>query len=159
MNAIAAATERARRGETDTARAELVELWTELGPHGDPLHRCTLAHYLADMYTDPARALAWDIRALDAADALTDARVQRHHDSLHIAGFYPSLHLNLADNYRLLGSFDAATEHLVAAGRFTEALPDDAYGRMIRRALDETRDMIAAGSRERRPSAPGSTGS
>ena len=58
---------------------------------------------MADLYEDPAQALAWDIRALDAVDALTDQRVQEHHAALQVARFYPSLHLNLADNYRRLG--------------------------------------------------------
>jgi hypothetical protein len=100
-------------------------------PTGDPLHRCSLAHYMADLYEDPAQALAWDIRALDAVDALTDQRVQEHHAALQVAGFYPSLHLNLADNYRRLGSFEAATEHISAAQEHAPNLPQDAYGALL----------------------------
>lgn len=86
----------ARTGSTLSARRKLLGLWSEIGVTGDPLHRYSLAHYLADLYEDPAQALAWDVRALDAADAMTDQRVQEHHAGLRIAGFYPSLHLNLA---------------------------------------------------------------
>ncbi|MGW3068526.1 hypothetical protein ACWDA8_34880, partial [Streptomyces sp. NPDC001130] len=32
-----------------------------------PLHRCTLAHYLADTHDDPEDELAWDLRALSRA--------------------------------------------------------------------------------------------
>lgn len=57
-----------RGGDREEARNRLGELWQELGPDGDALHRCTLAHYLADTQDDPADELAWDLRALAAAD-------------------------------------------------------------------------------------------
>ncbi|NKY55547.1 hypothetical protein [Nocardia flavorosea] len=155
MNAITEAVTLGRAGDTETARTRLLEIWTGIGTAGDPLHRCTLAHYLADLYDDPAQALAWDIRALDAADTLSDDRAQQYHASLQVAGFYPSLHLNLADNYRRLGSWDAATEQITAARQHTNALPDDAYGDIIRTALDEVAVAITQRSTERRPSAPG----
>lgn len=154
MNAITQAVLLGRSGDSAAARARLLELWTEIGTAGDPLHRCTLAHYLADLYEDPARALAWDIRALDAADTLTDDRARQHHAGLQVAGFYPSLHLNLADNYRRLGSWEAATEQVAAARACLHTLADDAYGRTIRTALDEVAEAIAQRSTERRPSAP-----
>src|SRR5690606_11308709 len=115
MEAIGQAVIEGRAGDIATARQKLLDIWSTIGATGDPLHRCSLAHYMADLYEDPAQALAWDIRALDAADSLTDQRVQEHHTALQVAGFYPSLHLNLADNYRRLGSFEAATEHINAA--------------------------------------------
>ncbi|WP_416563494.1 hypothetical protein [Nocardia testacea] len=155
MNAITAAVTLGRSGDSAAARERLLELWRGIGVTGDPFHRCTLAHYLADLHDDPAQALVWDIRALDAADALTDNRVQRHHASLRVAGFYPSLHLNLADNFRRLGSWDAAAEQLAAARERLDALSDDAYGAMIRTALDEVADAVTRRSTERRPSAPG----
>lgn len=155
MAAITRAVTRGRDGDTTAARTALVDLWTEISPSGDPLHRCTLAHYLADLYDDPAEALMWDVRALDAADALTDARVQRYHDSLQARGFYPSLHLNLADNLRRLGSFDAAQAHLDSAADYLDALADDSYGALIRTALAEVGEQIRTGSTARRASAPG----
>ncbi|MGW6337001.1 hypothetical protein [Nocardia rhamnosiphila] len=155
MDAITAAVTLGRSGNTAAARERLLEIWRGIGVAGDPFHRCTLAHYLADLHDDPAQALTWDIRALDAADALTDDRVQRHHASLRVAGFYPSLHLNLADNYRRLGSWEAAAEQLAAARKRLDALSDDAYGAMIHTALDEVADAVTRRSTERRPSAPG----
>lgn len=107
MNAITTAVDLGRDGETEAARKELLAIWADVGVLGDPLHRCTLAHYLADLYPDPAAALIWDVRALEAADALTDQRAQAHDAGLHVAGFYPSLHLNIADNLRRLAAFDA----------------------------------------------------
>ncbi|MFT2016802.1 hypothetical protein ACMA1D_13285 [Streptomyces sp. 796.1] len=60
-----------RGGDREEARNRLAALWQEVGPDGDSLHRCTLAHYLADTQDDPADELAWDLRALAAADKLT----------------------------------------------------------------------------------------
>ncbi len=154
MDAITAAVTRARGGDRDGGRAGLQRLWAELGPLGDPLHRCTLAHHLADLHDDPAEALAWDVRALDAAHALTDERTEAHHPGLRVRGFYPSLHLNLADNYRRLGSFTAAHRELAAARTHLSALPDDDYGALIRTALDEIEGAIDKGDTTARPSAP-----
>ncbi|TCJ95455.1 hypothetical protein [Nocardia alba] len=140
-----------RTGGADRARTTLLQVWADIGPVGDPLHRCTLAHYLADVYDDPAEALVWDIRALDAADVLTDTRLDDHHAGLRVAGFYPSLHLNLADNFRRLGSFPAATQHIEAARERLDTLPDDDYGALIRKALTEVAAAIAAGDTTRRP--------
>ncbi|MEU8848188.1 hypothetical protein AB0C70_18575 [Streptomyces sp. NPDC048564] len=157
MEAIGQAVIEGRTGDTASARQKLLNQWSEIGVTGDPLHRCSLAHYLADLYEDPAQALAWDVRALDAADAVTEQRVQEHHASLHIAGFYPSLHLNLADNYRRLGSFDAATKHINAAKEHAPNLPQDAYGAVLRTALDEVAEAISQRDTAKRPSAPGPT--
>jgi len=157
MEAIGQAITEGRTGNTPSARQKLLSLWSAIGVTGDSLHRCSLAHYLADLYEDPAQALAWDVRALDAADAVTEQRVQEHHASLHIAGFYPSLHLNLADNYRRLGSFDAATEHIKAAKEHAPNLRQDAYGASLRTAIGEVAEAISRRDTTKRPSAPGPT--
>jgi hypothetical protein len=158
MADITAAVALGRSGQTDAARTRLEELWDRIGPAGDALHRCTLAHYLADLYDDPAQALVWDVRALDAAKALTDDRVQRHHDSLRVAGFFPSLHLNLADNLRRLGSFAAARDHIVAARARQHCLGDDDYGTLIRQAISGVAEAIDRRSTARRATAPGPAG-
>ena len=31
-------------GDREEARRRLLDLWAEIGEHGAPLHRCTLAH-------------------------------------------------------------------------------------------------------------------
>jgi len=155
MEAIGAAVVLGHEGDTESARRDLLAIWSRVGAAGDPYHRCTLAHYLADLYESPAEALVWDVRALDAADALTDERAQQHHAHLQVAGFYPSLHLNIADNLRRLGAFGAAAEHVDDAARHAPALADDAYGDMLRTAISEVRQAIADRDTERRASAPG----
>ena len=154
MTAISEAVTAGRSGNTAAARRKLLDLWTEIGVGGDPLHRCTLAHYLADLYDDPAESLAWDIRALDAADAVTEQRAQAHHATLHIAGFYPSLHLNLADNYRRLAAFPTAAQHIATARNHIADLPEGPYGDTIRTAIDQVAEAITQQNTTNRPSAP-----
>lgn len=154
LEAITGAIEMGRDGNPAAARDELIRIWETLGPLGDPLARCTLAHFLADLYDDAALALTWDIRAIDAADALTDQRLAEYHPGLHVRGFYPSLHLNLADNYRRLGSFDTATRHLTAVRASLHTLEPGEYDTVIRTALDEIEAAIRTGDTAPRPSAP-----
>ncbi|WP_019929635.1 hypothetical protein [Nocardia sp. BMG111209] len=152
MAAIGEAVTAGHRGDPARAHADLTALWERVGVTGDPLHRCTIGHYLADLCDDPAEALVWDIRALDAADALTDERAQQHDAGLSVAGFYPSLHLNLADNFRRLGSFPAARRHLDAARDRVGILADDGYGSTVRLGIEHLEEALAAGSTERLPS-------
>jgi len=154
MDAITAAVNLGHEGETARARQELLAIWEGLGVLGDPLHRCTLAHYLADLHPGPAEALMWDVRALDAAGALTDHRAGEHHAGLEVAGFYPSLHLNIADNLRRLGSFEAAAGQISKAEERVATLPKGPYDDMIRTAIRGVRDAITARDTTPRSSSP-----
>jgi hypothetical protein len=130
-------------GDRPAARALFARLWAEIGEDGDPLHRCALAHYMADVRDDPAEELEWDLRALDAADSLTDERAKTYHASLAVKGFYPSLHLNLGEDYRKLGDQGPAREHLGLARAKLDALGDNDYAAGIRSALDGLADRLA----------------
>lgn len=154
MDAITDAVTLGREGAVTRARDELLAIWHTVGVLGDPFHRCTLTHYLADLYADPAEALVWDVRALDAADALTDQRAQEHDASLRVAGFYPSLHLNIADNLRRLGAFDLAAGHIGKAEVRSGALPEGPYGDMIRTAVGGVSDAITARDTTPRSTSP-----
>lgn len=156
MELISAAVLRGRESDAGSARRELLAIWQRTGVSGDPFYRCTLAHYLADLHEDPAEALIWDVRALDAADALTDERARQHHASLAVAGFYSSLHVNLADDLRRLGAFRAAAEQIELAEQHAPALPDGPYGDTIRTAVSEIGRAVAERDTARRASAPGS---
>ncbi|MET9084139.1 hypothetical protein ABZX77_20050 [Streptomyces sp. NPDC004237] len=126
-------------GDREEARRRLLDLWTEIGEHGAPLHRCTLAHYLADTQDDPGDELAWDLRALSAADEATDEAADGTTDGTEgaagLRGFYPSLHLNLAADYVKLGRTEAARTHLRRARGASDALGDDGYGDGVRAAI------------------------
>lgn len=122
-------------GDREEAQGRFLALWSEIGEDGDPLHRCTLSHFMADTQEEPEDELAWDLRALAAADELTDGRVAEHHQSLAVRAFYPSLHLNLAADYAALGRHDTARGHLRQARGTAGALGDDTYGDGIRAAI------------------------
>ncbi|MFF2848182.1 hypothetical protein ACFVT5_17955 [Streptomyces sp. NPDC058001] len=140
-------------GDREEARDRFLALWAAIGEDGDALHRCTLAHYMADTQDDPSDELAWDLRALSAAEELTDGRLARHHQSLAVRAFYPSLHLSLAADYVKLGRPDAARSHLRQSHGALDALGDDSYGDGIRAALTRLALQLDEGSGE-----PGSSG-
>lgn len=146
MERVTAAIDLGRTGDRDEARARLAAIWDELGPSGDPLHRCTVAHFAADLQEDPRVELEWDERALEAAMSLTDERAQRYHASLQVEGFMPSLHLNLAEDHRTLGDLGRARHHADLAAAFADPLPDDGYGRMIRQGIARIASELRRGS-------------
>ncbi|WP_431927593.1 hypothetical protein [Amycolatopsis tucumanensis] len=116
--------------EPAEAKRILLRLWEE----GSAVDRCAAAHFLADRQDEPRDELFWDLRALDVAQAADPAEVH---------GFFPSLHLNLADVYRRLGDFAKAREHLAAAEAVIDTLQDDGYGRMIRGGLARVAEKLA----------------
>ncbi|MFY1675973.1 MULTISPECIES: hypothetical protein [unclassified Streptomyces] len=122
-------------GDRAEARERLWGLWGEIGVDADPLHRCTLARFLADTQDDPADALAWDLRALSAAEELCDARFADHAAVPAVRVLYPALHLDLAADYHRLGRSDAARQHLRWARAACGVLADDRYGRSVRAAI------------------------
>jgi hypothetical protein len=122
-------------GDREEARDRFLRLWAEIGEDGDPLHRCTLAHYMADTQDDPADELAWDLRALSAAEEATTQRLADHDGALAVRALYPSLHLNLAADYVKLGRSEAAHVHLLRARGAVGVLGDDRYGDVIRTAI------------------------
>lgn len=144
LQRIADATARAQGGDPEGARADLEALWDELGPLGDPLHRCAAAHALADLQDEVAEELRWDLRALDAYGLITDERAAEAGVSGPVYGFEPSLHLNIADAYRRLGEPWDARDHLELGWAAVESLGDDPYGRMIRAGLDRLRSRLDA---------------
>lgn len=112
-------------GRQDLARSIFADVWREVEVDGDPFHRCILAHFMADVQEDPRDELTWDLRALAAADLLTDECVKAHHASMSLAAFFPSLHLNVGEAYRKLGDLENARRHLRHAQRAVRALDDD----------------------------------
>ena len=153
MTRITAAIELGRKGQKADARDLLDAIWAEVGPEGDPFHRCVLAHYQADLQDSTADELLWDQRALDAVAGLTDARAQAYDASLQVQGFLPSLHLNLADDYRRLGNSDLARQHLTTARALIDQLPEGPYRGVVQSGLSHVADALDAGSTEALPTA------
>ncbi|MFI6014760.1 hypothetical protein ACIBAG_39310 [Streptomyces sp. NPDC051243] len=125
-------------GDREEARRRLLDLWTELGEDGDPLHRCTLAHYLADTQDDPSDELAWDLRALTEAEGAGGAPGVR--------ALYPTLHLNLAADYVKLGRAEAALVHLRRARGAAGVLGDDSYGDGVRAQIRRLEGWLGEGA-------------
>ena len=141
MERIGAAQARAAHDRAGAA-ADLTALWDEIGgPAADPLHAVSLAHFLADLQDDPAAELEWDLRALRAADGLTDERAQEYHAALAVRGFYPSLHLNLAADHVKL-----ARRHLDRAEAALPDLPAGGYGDLIRGGVARLRAELGSGT-------------
>ncbi|MEU4357104.1 hypothetical protein [Streptomyces virginiae] len=156
-------------GDREEARNRLGAIWQEIGEKGDCLHRCTLAHYMADAQDDPADELAWDLRALTAADAVGDGpgngddgpgdgddgpgdgddgpgtgRPALREPRPAMRVFYPSLHLSLATDYLKLRRPQAARIHLARARAAAAALADDGYGNGVRAAIARLERRLAA---------------
>ena len=148
MSRVTEAVARGQVGERLSARADLETLWAEAE---DDFHRCVIAHFLADLQDDQHEELRWDERALAAVAGVTDERAQEYHDSLRVRGFMPSLYLSLADDHRRLGDPDRAHEFLARARSTIDALGPDAYGELVRGALDKVAQALADGSTEPLP--------
>jgi len=125
-------------GDKEEARDRLLAMWAEVGESGEAVHRCTLAHYLADTQDDPSDELAWDLRALTAAQESPGA----------VRSLYPSLHLNLAADYERLGRPDAARTHLRAARVAARGLGEDGYSSGVREAIERLAGRLGEGEGE-----------
>ncbi len=136
-----------QRGEREAARQVFAHVWSDIDDADeDPLHRCALAHAMADVQDDVREELVWDLRALQAAGLITDERAAQAGVPSPVAGFYPSLHLNLGERYRKLGELDQAREHLQRGQAAAGALGDDEYGDMIRGGLDQLAQRLGSSS-------------
>ncbi|WP_433159018.1 hypothetical protein [Kribbella sp. CA-247076] len=118
--------------QADDRRTRLTGLWEEAAD--DRQSRCAIAHYLADVQDETEDELAWDLRALEYAED---------------ENWLPSLHVNLADDYRRLGDAAKASQHLETAREKLGLLADDAYGDLMRSAVEHVAQALADGSRQR----------
>jgi hypothetical protein len=141
MERITALITLSHSGSRAEAAAGFAALWPDLS---DPFHRCVLAHYAADVQEDPQAELDWDLRALAAAGEVAPGRAESHHPALRLAGFYPSLHLNLAESYRRVGALAEAREHLAAARERLGALDgaDEGYAATLRGGLERLAERL-----------------
>ena len=134
-------------GHRAEARRLLQTVWQDIGGEaGDALHRCAVAHALADVQDEPADELRWDVRALAAAGMLTDDRLTRAGMPGTAAGVLPSLHLNLGDCYRRLGELANAREQLAAGIATLAAMESSGYRAMVEEGLHRLRRRLEASS-------------
>jgi hypothetical protein len=128
---IAQAQQASLQGHREQAASAYEQLWTKV-EHGRPLHRISVAHYMADLQDDPAEELRWDERALAAAAEVTP----RDADAPAVAPLRASLHLNAAGALHKLGRAEDARRQLHAARQAERTLPEDGYGRLVRSRID-----------------------
>lgn len=133
-----------RAGDREEARNRFALLWSETTGTGDLFQRCTIAHYMADTQDDPDAELEWDTRALAAADALTEEKVEWGEYSVAVRCLYPSLYLNLAADHVKLGEPGAARRELRRAQGVLGSLADDEYGAGIRAAVERLESRLNA---------------
>ena len=134
------------RDESKAARRGRLELlWESIDPD-DHAARCVAAHYIADAQDTLTGEVAWDETALREVALTSDAALQTIDPSLRVAGFLPSLHLNLADGYRRQGRFEDAAASLQSCSEFDFALDgaDPGYVGTIRAARARVAARIAA---------------
>jgi hypothetical protein len=142
MVRLGAAIALSQTGDRPAARDQLAQLWRDAGGESaDPLHRCGIAHALADVQDDPADELWWDLQALAAADLVSDQRAVDAGAGL-IAGFYPSLHLNLGDCYRRLGDVDNGWLHVHRGLAAVRGLPESGYRQLVLQGLERLAERL-----------------
>jgi hypothetical protein len=119
-------------GRNDLARRLFEQAWTERAGDYDA---CVAAHYLARHQDSPRDTLRWNQTALHHADAVGGDRV---------AGFYPSLYLNLGHAHEQLGDRDRAASYYQLAAERAGQLPEDSYADMVRDAIARAQtDLLA----------------
>jgi len=132
----------AQRGEVEAGKAALEQCWAATTPD-DHAVRCVVAHYLADLQDNVDDEITWDERALAELPHLRDEDVAGLGVS-SVAGFGPSLHLNLGDGYLRRGERDRARDHLKQGRAALGTLGDDPYGVMIRRGFERLARRVDA---------------
>lgn len=125
------------QGRSPEAKALMETLVSDVESGDDAFLKVFLAHSLADVQEDAEDELAWDLRALAHLDELTDQRAVERGNPGGRRALLPSLHLNLAVDYRRLGDDANARRHFELGQANLDALADDAYGDGIRSAFAE----------------------
>jgi tetratricopeptide (TPR) repeat protein len=107
-------------GKKEEASNIFRQAWDEAT---NDFEKFTSAHYMARHQGNVADKLKWNEAALQLALKINDENIK---------GAYPSLYLNIAKCYEDLNDFDNAKKNYQLALSFTDRLPDDGYGNMIK---------------------------
>jgi hypothetical protein len=110
-------------GKPEAARDCFARAWEAAA---DAFDACIAAHYLARHQPTPQEMLRWNQVALDRAAAVGDERV---------AGFYPSLYLNLGYSYEQAGDREAARRFYTLAADHLPALPEGRYREIVQEGI------------------------
>jgi tetratricopeptide (TPR) repeat protein len=117
-------------GRMEEALALFTQAWQAAG---DDFERCIAAHYVARHQDTPAAMLRWNLEALERARGVGDEQV---------AGFYPSLYLNLGYSYEQLGDADEAGRYYDLAEKMLGRLGDGRYADVVRSGIVRGKDRL-----------------
>lgn len=118
------------QGRPDVARDLFLQAWTS---STDDYEACIAAHYVARHQPTPVETLHWNLESLTRAEHVGDDRV---------AGFYPSLYLNMAYSYELSGNDAEAIRYYDMAEASAEDLPDGRYADIVRYGIAEGKKRV-----------------
>ena len=120
-------------GELAAAKTCFGQAWAEAS---DDWERCVAAHYVARHQDTPEATLHWNEESLRYADAVGGATV---------AGFYPSLYLNIGHSHEMVGDREQAIDGYRNAERLLDALPPGPHADMVKdgvaRGLERMNDL------------------
>jgi tetratricopeptide (TPR) repeat protein len=120
--------------EGEGKKAEALKLFQQAWDEAtNDFEKFTAAHYVARHQNSVVDKLKWDETALNCALKLNNNALK---------GMYPSLYLNLGKCYEDLNDFENAKKHYDLALFFTEYLPDDGYGNMIKNGILKGIDRV-----------------
>lgn len=108
------------QGKSEEAIKLFRQAWNEAA---SDFEKFTAAHYVARTQKSIADKLKWDETALQLALNINDDTIKET---------YPSLYLNIAKCYEDLNDFQKAKKNYDLALSFTNLLPDNGYGNMIK---------------------------
>nr|WP_294894894.1 hypothetical protein [uncultured Pedobacter sp.] len=111
------------KGNAEEASKLFLQAWNE---STNDFEKFTSAHYVARHQKSIVEKLKWDETALHLALKINDDTVR---------GTYSSLYLNIAKCYEDLNDFDNARKNYQLGLSFTNLLPDNGYGNMMRVGL------------------------
>ncbi len=114
-------------GRHDDARELFGQAWAAAT---DDFEACVAAHYVARHAGSPEETHRWNAEALGRADAVADERV---------AGFYPSLYLNLGRSLEDLGDREGAGRYYALAAEGVDGLPAGRYAEVVRNGVTAAR--------------------
>lgn len=119
------------KGNPEEASRLFLLAWNEAT---NDFEKFTAAHYVARHQKSIADKLTWDETALQLA-------LKIDHDT--VKGTLPSLYLNIAKCYEDLNDIDNARQHYASALSFSDRLPADGYGNMIKGGILKGLERVA----------------
>lgn len=111
------------KGKPEEANKLFMQAWNEAT---NDFEKFIAAHYVARHQKTLADKLKWDETALQLA-------LKMNNDTVKEA--FPSLYLNIAKCYEDLGDFNEAKKHYDLALSFTNMLPENGYGNMMKNGI------------------------